>query len=106
MVRALDDPGIGVRIGLVRRQLLGNFVRGLVILGSVNEQDRKGIVLGLHLVIRNLIQSRTVQNREEQLHDLEGRMPGEIDILPDIMVERIGLQQEGAVQNHGVDVLG
>ncbi len=71
----------------------------------MHEQNREGVVLFFHLGIGNLIQSCSVQHGKQHFHNLKRRLAGKVDILLDIMVERVRLQQEGAVQDHRIDIL-
>ncbi|MNW62754.1 hypothetical protein D3C74_409060 [compost metagenome] len=72
----------------------------------MNKEDWERIVLFLHFLIRDLLQAGTVQDREEQLHNLERRLTRQIDLIMNVVVQRIRLQQERTVQNHGIHFFG
>ncbi|MNW59873.1 hypothetical protein D3C74_378240 [compost metagenome] len=105
MVCILDDPYIRVRIGLVGGELFCNRIRRLLIFRTMNEENRERIIFLFHFLVWNLLQSGTIQNREQQLHDLQCRLTREIDLVMNVVVQRIRLKQERTVQNHRIHFL-
>ncbi|MMZ60602.1 hypothetical protein D1872_227060 [compost metagenome] len=106
MYPVFDNPYTGKWVGLIGSELFRNRIRSLFILCTMHKHDRERIVFLFNLLIWNLMQAGAVQDWKQQLQNFQRRMSWQVNLIVNVMVQRIRLQQESAVQNHCVHILG